>query len=101
VNLRLEEIEKLRMDMIKVTKEILELAAKRCRIAGKIGELKRKIGLRIVDKEVEKRLIEECLMRCDDLGLRREFCEKLLKLLIDEAVRVQEARMDEVDSRRL
>jgi len=92
VNLGLEEIEKLRKEMIEITKKILRLAARRCEIAAKIGELKTKAGLGIVNKRVEERLIKECLVECDDLGLRREFCEKLLRLLIDEAVRVQEAR---------
>ena len=93
MNLGLEEIEKLRKEMIEITKNILRLAAKRCEIAEKIGELKRKAGSAIVDKKVEERLITECLVECDGLRLRREFCEKLLRLLIDEAVRVQEANV--------
>lgn len=83
-------LEKLREEIREVDDQILKLVSKRLELVKKIGEIKRKRGLPIVDSNVEKEVIERALVSSREFGLDRDFTVKLVNLLIAEAVRLQE-----------
>jgi len=96
----MSELENLRKEMIVITKKILRLGHERMMIARRIGEVKRKMGLEIVDEKAEERLINECMKECRSLGLSEEFCKKLIRLLINESIRVQRATYEKEITKR-
>ena len=84
-------LEKLRGEICEVDNQILKLVKQRLQLAKEIGEIKRKLGLPVVDLNVEKAVIERALMWSREIDLDQNFSSKLINMLIAESVRVQES----------
>ena len=82
--------EELRSKIAEIDRKVLELVAERMHIAEKVGVQKRKKGVEVVDPEVEAAVVSKAEALGDSLGLDRSFTDRLIALLIEEAVRVQE-----------
>ncbi|GEM_PF-1789966 len=85
-----KELIKLRKEVNKITMQIFKLIYKRQKLCYKIGLLKKKIGLKIRNKDIEEKLKMEVLEYCKKYGLRKNFCLKILNLLILESIKEQE-----------
>lgn len=83
------ELGKLREEIARVTEEILRLAAERRRLSLKVGELKAEMGREILDRGVEKGLLERALKACGELGLPEELGRRLVNILIEDSVNAQ------------
>jgi chorismate mutase len=83
-------LEKLRKEIGEIDNQILGLVKQRLDCAMKIGEIKKRHGLPVVDANVEKGVHERASRWSREFGLDQDFTLRLVNLLISEAVRVQE-----------
>ena len=90
-----ENLDRLREETQKVTVEILRLVGERLSLAKRIGETKHKRGLPMEDQKIEEELRRVVLEKCKMCGVDSGFSLKLLKLLIEEAKRVQREAVEE------
>jgi aspartate aminotransferase len=87
------ELTEVREEIRKVTREILRLAAKRRELSLKIGEIKSKLGIDVLDRRVEAELFNDALKFSGELGLDKDFTSRLISLLISESAKVQVERV--------
>jgi len=90
-----DSIETLRGKIREVDYKILRLVKQRLQLALEVGEVKSNSGLPIVNLDVEKSVIARALVWSEELGLDNEFTEKIVKMLIAEAIRVEEDSLKE------
>ena len=84
------EIDELRKTIAEIDCEIIRKIGERCKIAEQIGALKIAEGLAITAPAVEAAVVERYVREGTARGLSGEFCRKLARLVIDEAVLHQE-----------
>jgi len=84
-----DELENLRDDISKITRDIIRLCGERFSLARKIGEIKAQRRLPIEDLGAEENLKREILEECRTSRVDKEFGLKLLNLLLDESKRIQ------------
>lgn len=89
------KLNEFRMEIERVTSQILDLVERRLDLAREIGRLKEKLGMPVRNKAVEMRLRERVLENCKKTGLDEKFAMSLLDLLVEESVRAQ--RTDRVE----
>ncbi len=82
--------EELRSKIAEIDKRLLELVAERMRIAQRIGKQKRREGVGVVSPEVEAAVVSRADTLSGSLGLDPSFTHRLIALLIEEAVRIQD-----------
>ncbi|HUR69329.1 MAG TPA: prephenate dehydrogenase/arogenate dehydrogenase family protein [Candidatus Thermoplasmatota archaeon] len=85
-----EEIARLRDEIRAVDRRLVELTALRLRLAKRVGELKQHARQPIRNYVVEAEAIRLVRDAARELGVRPEIAEELLKLEIQESLRVQE-----------
>ncbi|MEM0090749.1 MAG: aminotransferase class I/II-fold pyridoxal phosphate-dependent enzyme [Nitrososphaerota archaeon] len=83
------ELDKLRSEVLEVTKEILRLIARRQSLCVEVGKLKQAKGLSIEDPSIERALREAITKEALNLGIEKDFAQKLTTLLIEECTKVQ------------
>lgn len=84
-----QELEALRREVKEITNEIIRLIGRRLSLTKKINEIKRSMGLPIIDHRVERDLRNSVINACKKHNVDERFGLRLLNLLIDEAVKVQ------------
>ena len=89
------ELEDLRRRVEEVTLEILRLCAERLKLVGRIGEVKRELGIPVEVREVEERLKRTILEGCKAYNLNEVFGLKLLELLLEESKGMQRRILEE------
>lgn len=85
-----EEIARLRDQIRAMDRALVELTARRLALARRVGELKQGAGQPIRNYVVEAEAIRLVREAARELGVRPEIAEELLKLEIQESLRVQE-----------
>jgi len=85
----MDDLEKLRGEIREVTSEIMKQVKRRIEIAKKIGEVKNKKGLDVVDEKAEEELRTSVMKLCSQIGLEQEFGARLLNILLNESAKVQ------------
>ena len=85
----MDDLEQLRGEMREVTAEIMKQVKKRMEIAKKIGEVKSKKGLDVVDERAEEELRSLIMKLCSQIGLEQELGARLLNILLNESAKVQ------------
>ena len=85
----MSDIEKLRIEMEKITTDMLKLLKSRTDIAKEIGDLKNKQGLVVADESREDELREKIIKACDEIGFDKTLALRFLNFLLNESVRVQ------------
>ncbi|MEM3034251.1 MAG: aminotransferase class I/II-fold pyridoxal phosphate-dependent enzyme [Candidatus Nitrosocaldus sp.] len=90
------ELDELRADIRSLTEDLVRLLSRRLEVARRIGMVKMKNGLGIVDAKAEDELRSHILGMCDTLSLDRSFVNRILNLLFAESTRVQEAMYEEM-----
>ena len=93
------ELERLRKEIAEVTLRIIDLCGERFELARKIAAVKLERRIPIEDPGVEGKLRRLILDICIRKGIRREFCNRLLDLLISESKRIQEVIIAESRSK--
>ncbi len=88
------EANNIRGEIKRITKEILRLAAERRSLSLKIGDIKSKLGLEVLDRRIEAELLNDSLKYAEELGLDRDFTRRLISLLISDSVKAQEEKVD-------
>ncbi|MBI3022394.1 MAG: aminotransferase class I/II-fold pyridoxal phosphate-dependent enzyme [Thaumarchaeota archaeon] len=83
------ELQGLRDEVSRVTKEIISLIAERNDVARKIGHIKTEGSLPIEDEGVEDTLLKEVLADCERAGVDREVGNKIFNILVSESKRIQ------------
>ncbi|MEO9319299.1 MAG: aminotransferase class I/II-fold pyridoxal phosphate-dependent enzyme [Nitrososphaera sp.] len=84
-----DELEQLRLEMKRVTEEILHKVSRRMKIAAEIGAVKAKRGLEIKDEKAEGEMRQVVNKVADEIGLERTFASRLLNILLTESEAVQ------------
>lgn len=85
-----DEIERLREEIRAVDRALVDLTARRLALARRVGELKQSVGAPIRNYVVEADAIRLVREAAEKLGVRPQLAEELLKLEIQESLRVQE-----------
>ncbi len=85
------DIETLRLRIAELDRRLVELAAERVEVAGRIGELKRRAGRSVVDYAQERQVFERVADAAAARGLDPAIASDLLALLIRASVGAQEA----------
>lgn len=84
-------LDDVRERISRLDEELVDLVEQRVAAAREAGKTKRDSGSGIRDYDVERRVVDRMGERFDDRGLDRQMGEDLARLLIGEALRVQEA----------
>ncbi len=84
-----EKLDDLRYSMKTVTQQIVSLINQRMEIAKKIGEIKNELQLNVIDDKVEQDIKNYILFESKNKGLDPEFSGRILNLLINESVTIQ------------
>lgn len=85
----MDDLEQLRREMREVTAEIMKHVKKRMEIAKKIGDIKSKRGLDVLDERAEEELRSFIMKLCSQIGLEPDLGARLLNILLNESARVQ------------
>ncbi len=84
-----DDLKTLRKEIREVDKHLIHLAAKRLRLAERVKDVKLTQGLPIINLRVEKTVIHRAIEHGAELGLNAAFSNKLINLLIQEAIRIE------------
>lgn len=84
-----KEIDNWRKQIDLLDEKVLSILAKRTKIVRKIGQLKKKQNIPVVDKKRWDKLISSLLSRSDSLGLSKEFIEKLFNIIHKYSIKTQ------------
>jgi len=84
------DLDSLRAQLHEIDDELLELVARRQRVAAEVGRVKRESGGPPRDYVQEREVVERARAVADRLGLSGNLAEKLLLLLIESSLTVQE-----------
>ena len=87
-----DKLDDLRDDMKTITQQIISLINKRMEIAKQIGHIKNELNLDVVDGKVEQDIKNYILKYSNNNGLDPEFSCRILNLLINESVIIQNKR---------
>jgi chorismate mutase/prephenate dehydrogenase len=86
----LEEMAQLREEIAEIDRQIVEAAARRGRLAARIGDIKRSQGQPIRDFSREKDVVSRARRIADEVGLSGDLAEELMLSLIRSSLLVQE-----------
>ncbi|MCD6510708.1 MAG: chorismate mutase [Thermoprotei archaeon] len=85
----MRRLKALREEIDRIDEQVLRLIARRMRIVEEIAEIKRDMGLSIVDEEREKTLLAKLKKRGEELGIRPEDVELIFRLIMLMSIRRQ------------
>jgi chorismate mutase len=83
------KLDELRSIINKLDNDLLELLAKRMAISNNIGEYKRDNNVTVLQVAHWKKLIDSSIAKGNQIGLPKEFIEKIYYLIHDESIRRQ------------
>jgi chorismate mutase/prephenate dehydrogenase len=83
-------LDELRTELGSVDQRLLELIARRQKLASKIGEVKRAAGIPTRDYRQERDVIQRARAAADKYGVSADFSEQLMVMLIRSSLTVQE-----------
>jgi aspartate aminotransferase len=92
----IEEVNILRKDMKKITNQIMELVNERMEIARKIGTIKTRLDLDIIDDKVELDIKSYLFSNSKYLDLDPEFSGRIVNMLINESIRIQNLEKNKI-----
>ena len=88
----MDKLKKMREEVRRVDREIINLVGKRLELTRDIGCIKKDAGLPLLNYQVEKAVIENVQAVANDLHLSPDFVKSVMHLLIDES-RTQQERL--------
>lgn len=96
-----DDLQARRERIREIDRRVVDLVAERVRLAREIGAIKRREGLPIRNYTVEAEVIRQARATCEAHGLDPRVGEELAHVLIEEAVRAQEADIRRASGRQL
>ena len=84
-----EDLDILRDKVRGVTIQIMRAVQERIELAGKIGEVKSRLGIDIKDEKVENDIRMTVMSLAEEIGMSTEFALQLLNVLLAESEQVQ------------
>lgn len=85
-----EEMSPLRNEINRLNEEILEKIRERVRVALRIGEVKKRHGMPVVDRAREEAVLNHVESLAADLGLNPEGVRRVFREIIDLCVKAEE-----------
>ena len=85
IRLRIDELDKLLMQHL----------GSRMELAREIAELKKEHNVSILQMQRWKEVMEQCMLKADEMGLHREFIRNIFIQIHDESIRLQSAILTE------
>ena len=95
----IEEVNILRNDMKEITNQIMHLVNQRMEIARKIGTIKTNLDLDIIDDKVELGIKSYLFSNSKYLDLDPEFSGRIVNMLINESIRIQNLEKNKIKVR--
>ncbi|GMU64928.1 MAG: hypothetical protein AMXMBFR36_12020 [Acidobacteriota bacterium] len=86
-----DRLDRLRRRIRHLDAALLGLVAERIELAREVGQEKRARGVPLRDFEVERRVLERAAESAGELGVESSLARELMRSLIEESCRVQEA----------
>ena len=83
----MKKLPELRETLDRIDQSLIELIAERFRITAEVGQLKKSENLPSSDPEREERQMTRISALAEEAGLDPQIARKVLRLLIDEAVK--------------
>ena len=84
-----DKIEQYRTVLDDLDKELLSMLSHRMKRAVEMGELKKKENISVLQFERWKKVMDTCSKQCEELGLNKEFVDKILSVIHTESIRLQ------------
>ncbi len=84
-----KELEEHRKKVKEITLSIMKQVKERMDLVSRIGEIKRDLGLSIIDKNAEQELRESVLEFSNEIGLDKSLALRILNILLEESRRLQ------------
>jgi prephenate dehydrogenase/chorismate mutase len=84
-----QTLKELRLEVGAVDRELVNLVARRFRLARKIGEQKRRLKKPIIDPAVERSVVENFTNSAVEAGIDRDFARRLVNVIMEGSVEVQ------------
>ncbi len=94
-----DELEKLRVEIAEVDRQILQRIAERQALAVRVAQAKEKVGLPVKNHAVEARLLERTRAQAKQLGIDENAAVAVLETLIDSSCRIQDKYLTKTTSR--
>ena len=94
-----QHLAKLRRELRSVDFELLAILAQRDRLTSKIGGLKKRLSLGVIDPAVEKVAIDNFVASAVEAGIDETYARCLISLVIERSVEVQTRRRRGVTGR--
>lgn len=85
-------IKKLREELDKITRNLIELIARRKKLVLELDKLKKKNNLPVFDKVREKEAISLAKKTAQEKEINPNLVKKIIKLLMDDAKRIQKKK---------
>jgi chorismate mutase len=85
-----DEIDKLRDEINRLNDEILEKISERVGVALRIGEVKKRYGMPVIDRAREEAVLDDVGGLADDRGLNPEAVRRVFREIIDLCVKAEE-----------
>lgn len=90
----------LRNNIDAVDDQLLELLAKRMEIVHDIGDHKKKYGITILQSDRSRMLFNDRMEKGKDLHLNNDFIKDILRVIHNEAIRIQQEILNEQPTKR-
>jgi len=94
-----QDLTKLRRELHTVDSKLVAILAHRDRLVSKIGELKKRLNLEVIDPAVEKVAIDNFISSADRAGIGKTYARRLASLVIERSVDAQTRRRRRVTGR--
>ena len=78
-------INSIRRKIDKIDRKIVSLIGDRFRLIGEVGEIKKKNGLKVLDKKREIFIMESVLGGAKRIGLNENMLKKIYKIILTES----------------
>ena len=86
------KMRRLRSRIDRADRKLFQALGERFQAVQELGVLKRKLGIPVLQKTRWKEVMQERLALAESQGLSERFAKKFLKLIHEEAIRVQKAK---------
>ena len=84
-----QDLAKLRRELRSVDSDLIAILARRDRLVGKIGKLKKRLNLAVVDPAIEKVAIDSFVASAAKVGIDETYAKRLISLVIQGSVETQ------------
>jgi len=85
----MDKLESLRKQIDALDGQLLHVIHERLQIVAKVGKIKKELGQKPLDSTRWAQVLETRLKKAEELGLRRDFVQKILDTIHEEALLIE------------